>query len=391
MVFKEDLQFRRGLESLALEIKEKKINISNEQETKQHLIIPFIKLLGYDTFNPLEFKLEFTADFGMKKGEKVDYAILKDNKPIIFIEAKPVNEILDKVDAQLSRYFNAFSETRFSIITNGEEYRFFSDTQKQNVMDKTPFLTVNFSNLKESDFQNLVQFKKENYNEENLCNIAQELHDITTINTLLKNLIKNPTDDFIKFLIRAAMPEKTITTKFLERMNPIVKKAISTSILESTEVRIKDQQKDSQKIPTVKDGKKEKPIGSPIPETKSIQPDLIKSTELTDEELKSFETVKTILKKAGRDISNLTSKDTIYYFSINNGLTTKWFLRLYLSENKKSINVRINTPNIELLTKGFQIKEYPGSGVTDIRINSIEDLKKLDTLIIACFDEVNKG
>jgi len=391
MVFKEDLQFRRGLESLALEIKEKKINISNEQETKQHLIIPFIKLLGYDTFNPLEFKLEFTADFGMKKGEKVDYAILKDNKPIIFIEAKPVNEILDKVDAQLSRYFNAFSETRFSIITNGEEYRFFSDTQKQNVMDKTPFLTVNFSNLKESDFQNLVQFKKENYNEENLCNIAQELHDITTINTLLKNLIKNPTDDFIKFLIRAAMPEKTITTKFLERMNPIVKKAISTSILESTEVRIKDQQKDSQKIPTVKDGKKEKPISSPIPETKSIQPDLIKSTELTDEELKSFETVKTILKKAGRDISNLTSKDTIYYFSINNGLTTKWFLRLYLSENKKSINVRINTPNIELLTKGFQIKEYPGSGVTDIRINSIEDLKKLDTLIIACFDEVNKG
>lgn len=71
-------QFSKRVESL-------KDNIQTEEATKTSLIMPFFSLLGYDVFNPDEFIPEFTADVGIKKGEKVDYAILQDGKPVILI------------------------------------------------------------------------------------------------------------------------------------------------------------------------------------------------------------------------------------------------------------------------------------------------------------------
>ncbi|MBQ5696296.1 MAG: endonuclease, partial [Clostridium sp.] len=65
-------------------------SLATEEATKTALIMPFFSLLDYDVFNPLEFIPEYTADIGTKKGEKVDYAIMKDGKPVILIEAKSV-------------------------------------------------------------------------------------------------------------------------------------------------------------------------------------------------------------------------------------------------------------------------------------------------------------
>ncbi len=57
--------------------------IQTEEATKNAMVMPFISALGYDVFNPSEVTPELNADIGTKKGEKVDYAILKDQKPII--------------------------------------------------------------------------------------------------------------------------------------------------------------------------------------------------------------------------------------------------------------------------------------------------------------------
>lgn len=54
-----------------------------------NIVLPFLKILGYDIFNPFEFVPEFTADTGTKKGEKVDYAIMKNGEPVMIIEVKP--------------------------------------------------------------------------------------------------------------------------------------------------------------------------------------------------------------------------------------------------------------------------------------------------------------
>lgn len=173
----------------------------------------------------------------------------------------------------------------------------------------------------------------------------------------------------------------------------IVNGAISNSISEFTKHAI-DVTQQNEKLITqqqkIMEAKKEKITQVQPSEPKPVQPALEKIIETTEEEKKSFEIVKSILQRAGEDVSNLKSKNTTSYLSINNRDTRGWFLRLFLKGAIKSINVNINTPNIESLTKGFEIKKYPNSFVTNIIINSIDDLKKMDKLIITCFDEVKK-
>lgn len=100
-------------------------SITNEEQTKNAFIMPFFQALGYDIFNPLEFVPEFTADVGIKKGEKVDYAIILDGDPQILIECKSITENLTKHDSQLFRYF-VTTKSKFGILTNGREYKFFN-------------------------------------------------------------------------------------------------------------------------------------------------------------------------------------------------------------------------------------------------------------------------
>ena len=125
-------------------------SISTEEATKTSLIMPFFSLLGYDVFNPNEFTPEYTADVGIKKGEKVDYAIILNNQPTILIEAKSVNENLQKHGSQLFRYFGTTS-AKIGILTNGITYKFFTDLDETNKMDSAPFLEINILDLKEAD------------------------------------------------------------------------------------------------------------------------------------------------------------------------------------------------------------------------------------------------
>ena len=136
------MAFKDELQRLTVQVKERMVHITNEEMTKQALIIPFVQMLGFDVFNPIEVRAEYSADFGNKKGEKVDYALFKDNEPIIFIEAKSVNENLNNHDAQLSRYFNSTTDVKLAVLTNGIEYRFFTDLNANNVMDDAPFLIL---------------------------------------------------------------------------------------------------------------------------------------------------------------------------------------------------------------------------------------------------------
>ena len=139
-----------------------KDNIQTEEATKTSIIMPFFALLGYDVFDPAEFVPEFTADVGIKKGEKVDYAILADGNPVILIEAKSVQEKLDKHDSQLFRYFGTTS-AKFAILTNGIVYRFYTDLDEPNKMDSTPFLEINILDLKDSQVPEIKKFCKSNF------------------------------------------------------------------------------------------------------------------------------------------------------------------------------------------------------------------------------------
>lgn len=157
-------QFSRRVETL-------KDQIQTEEATKTALIMPFFQLLGYDVFNPSEFVPEFTADVGIKKGEKIDYAIFLNGELSILLEAKAIDENLDKHGSQLFRYY-ATSSARFGILTNGIIYRFYTDLDTPNKMDDRPFLEFNLLNLKDNLIPEIKKFERDNFDCNNILNSA---------------------------------------------------------------------------------------------------------------------------------------------------------------------------------------------------------------------------
>ena len=122
--------------------------VGSEQDTKRILILPFIQALDYDIFNPLEFGSEVSAP----GGGRVDYVIRRDGNAAIIVECKPAsNTRLIDDRGQLRRYFNT-TKPDIAILTNGIQYQFFSDVDREGEMDSEPFLEVNLGECDDEDF-----------------------------------------------------------------------------------------------------------------------------------------------------------------------------------------------------------------------------------------------
>ena len=133
------MDFIDKIQELSARIPKQLNHIQTEEATKNALVMPFISALGYNVFDPTEVTPELCADVGVKKGEKVDYAILREGKPIILFECKHHAADLGKVHAsQLYRHFSV-TEARFSVLTNGLVYGFYTDLEAPNKMDERPF------------------------------------------------------------------------------------------------------------------------------------------------------------------------------------------------------------------------------------------------------------
>lgn len=376
------MDFRSEMQKLAVQVSERKAHVANEEMTKQALIIPFLQKMGYDVFNPLEVRAEYVADFGIKKGEKVDYAIFKGGVPIIFIEAKPVTERLSKHSAQLSRYFNATPEVRIAILTNGIEYCMYTDLNQDNIMDSQPFFTFNLLQLTSVDCETLENFTEENFDAEQLVKYAEELVYMSNLNSTLKTLFRSPSDEFLRFLIKD-FSNSRITNNVLERFRPIVKKAINNTLLE-----------------IISEGLAPKEVASTLsesieteenPSAQNANEDTLqkKGVFTTEEELKSFDLVKEFLVEAERNIEDLNCKDTINYFTIYNRVITKWFLRINLDSKDKYIITRLPVEECKKFCPDHTVEQAPkNNGESRILIQSVDDLEVLKSLILACFDGV---
>lgn len=222
--------FNEDFNQLSERIQSVKPNILTEEATKMSMVVPFFQLLGYDVFNPLEFCPEYIADVGIKKGEKVDYAIIINNEPIILIECKSCTEILDKHSSQLFRYFST-SSAKFGILTNGLIYKFFTDLDESNKMDLTPFLEIDLENIKESAILSIKKFCKSEFDKDSIFSIASELKYTTLIKELFKSKLENPSDDFTKLMI-SSIYNAPKTQKVIDKFKPIVKKSLNSFINE---------------------------------------------------------------------------------------------------------------------------------------------------------------
>ena len=236
------MTFEEQIKNYVAKIEKIKGKLSTEEATKTSLIMPFFQALGYDIFNPNEFTPEFVADVGIKKGEKVDYAIILNDEVSILIEAKSINEKLEKHDSQLFRYFGT-SKAKFAILTNGLIYKFYTDLEKTNVMDKTPFLEINLEDLNDSDIQELKKFQKENFDVNHILSAASDLKYLNQIKRVLKEEFNDPTDEFIKLILNKDVYDGVKTQSIIDKYRPLVKKSISYYINELINERLQSAMK----------------------------------------------------------------------------------------------------------------------------------------------------
>ena len=195
------MDFIDQLKQFAKRVDSMKDSLQTEEATKTALIMPFFSMLGYDVFNPQEFVPEFTADVGIKKGEKVDYAIMKDGQPVILVECKAIAENLDRHDSQLFRYFGT-TTARFAILTNGQYYRFYTDLDNPNKMDEDPFLTINVLDIRDNQVPELKKFCKSVFDVDSIFSTASELKYVHEFKDVFTQQLNEPSDDFIRFFLQ---------------------------------------------------------------------------------------------------------------------------------------------------------------------------------------------
>lgn len=320
------MDINEKLEQLAERIEIVKGNIVTEEATKTSMIMPFFQLLGYDVFNPLEFVPEYTADVGLKKKEKVDYAIMIDGKPLIFVECKSCNENLDKHSSQLIRYFNSTIDAKFAILTNGIMYKFFTDLDNPNVMDQTPFLTIDLLKLKDRDIVELSKFKRDSLDVNNILSSAEDLKYTGMIKSWMERETNNPSTGFVKMII-SDIYEGVKSQKVIEQFTPIVKRALNQYINDTINSKIQNV------------------LNKDIEPDEDVQEESKKEIVTTIEEIEAYGIIKSILRQTV-DCHRITYRDTASYFGIllddNN---RKWICRVCLNGSKKHIFVSDENKN----------------------------------------------
>ncbi len=307
-------------------------HIQTEEATKNALVMPFIAALGYNVFDPTEVTPELNADIGVKKGEKVDYAILKDGKPIILFECKHHSTDLAHTHAsQLYRYFSV-TEARFSVLTNGVLYWFYTDMDAPNKMDAKPFFEFDLRNLRNDHIQELKKFSKSTFDLSSILTTANELKYTREIARLLADQIREPSDEFVRLIVSHVYSGR-MTQPIREQFGQYVRQAFSQLVNDRITERLKTALADE---------------GAPAPGTPpqasvadaQVPPqeeEISGSIVTTDDEIEGYYIVRAILREVV-NVKRVVMRDVQTYCGILlDDSNRKTICRLYFNGTQKYI------------------------------------------------------
>ncbi len=298
---------------------------TTEETTKQALILPLLDILGFSAFDPTKCRAEYQADFpGAKNSERVDYALFYNGLPVMFVEAKAFNQNLTNHSPQLSRYFNSTPEVTVSAITNGREWRFFTDLGNRNVMDSAPFLTIHLDRPSDELAEQLHRFHHDQFKPDSLRALAEESIFLSAFKDAIGSALREVDMDFVRFVLTKANIQRTYTQRFLDQVQPIVKQAVARSIssLITTSLSATAEVSVAVKPPTV-----DEPVtGNEAALVDPTNPKIV--TTLVEREIAAV--CADVL-----DGADVQGKDTESYFTVNyQGKSNRWLLR-YFGDKKR--------------------------------------------------------
>ncbi len=323
------MDFIDVIKALGDKVSRLKESIHTEEATKNAFVMPFIAALGYDVFNPMEVIPEFVADLGIKKGEKVDYCIQKDGKPIIIVECKHWKEELNVHNSQLHRYFHV-CETRFGILTNGIIYRFYTDLEEPNKMDNKPFWEFNITEMSDAAVGELKKYNKNAFNVEQILTSANELKYSKEIRQILSSELNSPTEAFVRFFAKQ-IHAGVVNAKVIELFTPILKRAFNQYVSDMISDRLKTALSNEEA--------KANPPALATTEVVEEAKEENNGLEFTELEQEAFFIVKSILRTKV-DSSRIFYRDTQSYLNVLlDDSIRRTICRLYLNSAKKYIGI----------------------------------------------------
>lgn len=227
------------VKDIASRVSEHGATLTTEEATKTAVVLPFIaRVLGYDVFDPNEVLPEFTADVGTKRGEKVDYAILRGGEVQMLIECKQIGAPLDINHAsQLFRYFHVTS-ARIGVLTNGQRWQFYTDLDAPNKMDERPFLTLDLSDVDPYALPELKKLTKSSFDIDSVLSAAEELKYVSGIKRAIGELFASPTEEFVR-LLAARVYDRPMTARMREFFAVVVANACKQWITDQVNARLK--------------------------------------------------------------------------------------------------------------------------------------------------------
>jgi predicted type IV restriction endonuclease len=223
---------------------------------------------------------------GKKKGEKVDYALIRDEEIVILIECKKAKTDLSSAEySQLFRYFHT-TNARIAILTNSIKYWFFTDLEDPNKMDKKPFLELNLIEPRPFAIEEVKKLCKSEFELQNMLSAANELKYTSEYKSIILQQLEQPDEDFVKFFFSNSSTTGRFTSSAKELHTPLVAKAFSQIINDRVSDRLNRALKNEEEKLDVEENVKE------VPETE--QKDGIITTE---EELEGFRIVRSIMSE----------------------------------------------------------------------------------------------
>ena len=296
------MSFSQKIKDLAARSRHASTHALTEEATKTSVILPLIQCFGFDVFNLEEVTPEYIADVGIKKGEKIDFALKIDGKISILIEAKPISMALGfNQMSQLYRYFGV-SGARLAVLTNGREIWFFSDIDEKNKMDKRPFFVFDLQNYDEHQVSDLARFQKENFAIEDILEAASNLKYVKSAAAFLTKQLTASDDEFVRYVGRQIF-DGTITKSVIEQLRPAVQSALDEVIRN----RIQDKL-------NVTFGQ-EAPQQDALTDRKETEPSVQSDIETTDDERFAFMIVQAIGAKVV-SVDRITMRDAKSYCSV---------------------------------------------------------------------------
>jgi hypothetical protein len=323
------------VQNMAAKVHAEKAGIATEEATKNAFVMPFISsVLGFDVFNPAEVIPEFIADIGLKKGEKIDYALVCNGEIQILIDVKKISEPLGLKNAyQLARYFSV-TKARVAILTNGEKYEFYTDLDAPNLMDQKPFLVLDLTAIDETLLPEVAKITKETFDLDSVMSAAGELKYVGQMKRMLASEFKAPSGDFLRLFASEIYPGKAFTQKIREELTLLVAKATAQFLNEQARERLKTALDDGQpKKNDVKDSISTSPVDLVIEE--EVQGDIV----TTDEELEGYRIVQAIVCSEV-SVNRVIGRDSKTYFAVlldNNN--RKPIARLWFNRKQKYIGI----------------------------------------------------